>query len=470
MKQQIVYFVGIKGVAMCALAIWYKENGWEVVGSDTSEEFPTDKMLSEIGIKPIDGFKKENIMEVQPQLVIYTGAHGGKSNIEVETAEKLGIECLPHGRAMGRVACGKRVIAVAGSHGKTTTTAMIATILNAAGIDPSWMVGSGEIRGLGLSGHMGGGDWLVVEADEYVTDPNSDLTPRFLWLKPEILVVTNIDWDHPDVYPSMAEVKEVFKKLQNQLIGLRLSVINVDDPESECLIKTDNTSTYGFSERADARITGVKYMSGLTRFLIKTGSEENEINLKVAGKHNVLNATAAALVCQRLGLSWDDIKKGLHQFGGTSRRFELLGEREGGIMVYDDYAHHPSEVVATLAGAREWYKDRRIVVVFQPHTYTRTRALINEFAGAFSEADIVILSDIYASARETEKDKGLMQNLLKTTQLAHINANYLANYIEVKEFLEAQMKPRDVIIFMGAGDIYGWGRKFATENSNLKSQ
>ncbi|MBI3342632.1 UDP-N-acetylmuramate:L-alanyl-gamma-D-glutamyl-meso-diaminopimelate ligase, partial [Candidatus Gottesmanbacteria bacterium] len=209
-----IYFVGIKGVAMAALAIWAKESGKLVAGSDVGEEFPTDEELKKAEIPVHEGFDEAHLAAFKPDLVIYTGAHGGRDNLQVQEAIKRGVASVPHGKALGMVMEGKRQISVAGSHGKTTTSAMIATILTEAKLDPSYAIGCGSIKGLGAAGHAGKGEWFVAEADEYVTDPGHDRTPRFLWQKPEVLVVTNIDYDHPDVYQDLSAVQQAFVALQ----------------------------------------------------------------------------------------------------------------------------------------------------------------------------------------------------------------------------------------------------------------
>ncbi len=460
-KIKSIHFVGIKGVAMTALAVWAKESGYVVTGSDVKESFPTDDVLAKAKIRVKD-FQVKNILDTKPDVVIYTGAHEGKENSEVKEADSLGIPTLPHGKALGEVMADKRQISVAGSHGKTTTTAMIATMLSEANLDPSWAVGCGEIRGLGLPGHFGKGDLFIAEADEYITDPNHDSTPRFLWQHPDILVVTNIDYDHPDAYASLVEVQDAFVKLKDQEKGVRLTIVNADNAESQILLR-GNTVTYGLSSKAEYRVTRVRFGEERTFFtLAQNGMQIHEFTLKVPGKHNAVNAAAAAIACKQLGLSWEQIAKGLLTFSGTKRRFERIGET-GGVPIIDDYAHHPQEIMATLAAAREWYPTRRIIAVFQPHTYSRTKALLPEFARAFGNAHEIILTDIYASAREKEtlgiSGKTLVQEVAKHN--SHVY--YAPDYTAVSSFLQKHMKPTDVIILMGAGSIYTWGRRLINE-------
>lgn len=419
-----IYFVGIKGVAMASLAIWAKEAGKIVTGSDVREEFPTDEELAKAGIAVHEGFDDSHLATFKPDVVIYTGAHGGRDNPQVVYVKEHTIPSFPHGQALGIAMAGKRQISVAGSHGKTTTSAMIATILTQAGLDPSYAIGCGSIRGLGAAGHAGKGDWFVAEADEYVTDPGHDPTPRFLWQKPEVLVVTNIDYDHPDVYPDLAAIQQAFVALQIRQTGAKLTVINADDPASSVLASGENVVTFGFSKKF------------------------SELKLQVPGAHNMLNAAAAVAACDGIGIDWEIIKQGLERFGGTKRRFEKLGEVHGALF-YDDYAHHPKEIEATIAAVRAWYPDRRVIVVFQPHTLSRTIALKDEFIRALSLADVSLVTNIYASARETQKDEGLAK------QLAHL---YTPTRKDVSEWLQKELRENDVVVFMGAGDIYQWAR------------
>ncbi len=428
-----IHFVGIKGVAMAALAVWYKEAGYIVTGSDVTDEFPTDEVLAKAKISVLV-FDPKNIARSKPDLVIYTGAHGGRENAEVVEALAQKIPAIPHGKALGLVMAEKKQVSVAGSHGKTTTTAMIATILASAGYDPSWAIGCGEIRGLGLPGHFGKGKIFVAEADEYVTDPGHDLTPRFLWQHPDILVETNIDWDHPDVYASLADVQAAFTALEGQ---------------SKVIIT-----------QKDFQVTRVAFGQERTFFsLEQNGMKLGDFTLKVPGIHNARNAAAAVIACSQLGVPRDKISEGLLLFGGTKRRFEYIGTVNGAKII-DDYAHHPNEIKATLAAAREWYPKQKIIVVFQPHTYSRTKALLHGFSKAFADASMVLLTDIYSSARETS-DLGITgKTLVEETAKHHPNVLYAPDFPAVQNILHTQMQAGDIIVFMGAGDIYGWSKRF----------
>lgn len=458
-----VYFVGIKGIAMAALAVWAKERGLQVSGSDVDETFPSDPVLKKAGIKAYIGFSETHITgSDKPDLVIYTGAHGGRDNPEVKAAQKLGITVIPHGRALGIAMKEKRQISIAGSHGKTTTTAMIATVLEYAGLHPSYAVGCGEIRGLGLPGHYGTGEFFVAEADEYITDPSHDNTPRFLWQKPEILVVTNIDYDHPDAYASIDEVQNAFIALKKQQVGLKLTVVNADDPVSQPLLATTSHGTvitYGQSRASMYRVFDIAFPSERTTFNLSYHDKVlGEITLKIPGLHNALNAAASAVVCLSAGVSWKNIQLGLTQYQGAKRRFEKI-MTTGGITFYDDYAHHPKEIQATLNASRSWYPKGRIIAIFQPHTYSRTKKLLVDFGRAFSDADIVMATDIYASARENDTLGIDGMTLIREIKKYHGNVIYTPRFEDVRRRVSSLCKSGDVVIFMGAGDIYMWEKK-----------
>ncbi len=455
-KVKSAHLVGIKGVAMAALALYLADGGIRITGSDVPDVFPTDEELKKRGIRIDTGFDGARITKYMPDVVYYTGAHGGRDNIEVQAAIQAGIPVYPHGQALGMIMQGFRQIVVSGSHGKTTTSAMIATILEHAKLHPSYAIGCGAISGVGVSGKHGTGPWFVAEGDEYITDPHHDMTPRFLWLEPEVLVVTNIDFDHPDAYPDLTAVQGAFSSLQEKS---KTTIVNADDVNSRLLQKAAKVVSYGFSPAADYRITHVGVGAERMFFTLEErGVAVGEFSLKVAGLHNISNAVSSIIAAHMAGVGWEQIRSGLLAFTGTKRRFEKLKESKG-ITWYDDYAHHPAEIMATLKGAREWYPERRIIAVFQPHTYSRTKALLTEFAHAFSPANMVVLTDIYASAREHDTLGIDGSTLVTEASKHHPNVLYAKGEVEVEKILGSTVKSGDVVIFMGAGDIYGWGRK-----------
>lgn len=459
MKYKSIHFVGIKGVGMAPLAVIAKEAGCRVTGSDVGESFITDVTLQAAGIIPAVGFSSEHVQDAD--LVITTGAHGGMDNIEVKTAREKDIPVLMQGQAVGEFMDGSILgktyhsVSVSGTHGKTTTTAMIATILSENDYDPGFLIGTSEVPSLGKAGHFGEGDYFIAEADEYATDPVHDKTPKFLWQHPFILVIANIEFDHPDVYHSLKDMEEAYEKLVGNVTDDGWIVACGDGENVHALLAKAKrqTVTYGFSEENDAVISNLSYASGVLFFTLTTKTLTlSDIALHVPGRHNVLNATAAILVGMKLKLPVEEIKRGLLAFKGTKRRLEYKGRMASGAELYDDYAHHPTEIRSSLKALREMYPDKKLICIFQPHTYSRTKELFEQFKTSFIDCDMVILTEIYASLRE-EKD-------------SHFSARMLADGIEketyfiekasdvVKYVSSAQFREDTVLISMGAGDIY----------------
>jgi len=455
MEKKNIHFIGIKGVAMTALAIVAKEQGAKVTGSDIEEDFPTSATLQKFKITPLIGFKKENIRG-KPDLVVVTGAHGGMNNPEARAASEAGLNVLPHGKALPLFIGKKKTIAVAGSHGKTTCAAMIAHLLLKSGFDPSFAVGCGEIKSLGTPGHAGKGDYFVVEADEYMTDPSGNPTPRFLWLNPLIGVITNIEYDHPDAYPNIDQVKQAFLNFGKKIPPEGLLVAGIDNENVRTILPTINCQklTYGFSPKADFQIRRVSFGNEKTWFWLRHKKIDlGCFTLAIPGKHNAANALAAGIVASHLGISWEKIRQELATFRGTKRRFEKIAQKEG-ILFFDDYAHHPTEIKATLEAARAWFANRRIICVFQPHTFSRTKALFSEFSKCFNKADEVIITDIYPSAREKPDPTINSLILVNEIQKHHKKAIYIGKMEEVADYLKNHILPADIILTMGAGDIY----------------
>lgn len=444
---------------MTAMAVWAKESGITVTGSDVSGEFPTHAVLADAGIPIFTGFSQDRFKTSLPDAVIYSGANGGKYNQEVSAARVIGIPVYPHGQALGMAMEGKTQVSVAGSHGKTTTTAMIATILRDIGKDPSYAIGSGKVRGLGAPGHAGHGKLFVAEADEYVTDPAGDRKPRFLWQSPDFLVVTNIDFDHPDVYGSLADVQRAFVALRSKVKSDGCVILNADDPNSEILIKGEGrVILYGKHKKADARIVEIVQKGSSMEFTLKYDGHTIPLSITLSGEHNVYNAVAASLTVHVTGIDWDEVIHGLSHFGGAARRMDLVGT-VGTTVVFDDYAHHPKEIMATLSALKGRYSDYSLVAIFQPHTYSRTKALLTDFSRAFGTADSVYITGIYASARETESLGVTGELLAREVSLHHPRCQYVYEQQTLFKSLD-NMKEKAVIVFMGAGDIYGWSRLF----------
>lgn len=461
-KIKKIHFVGIKGVGMTPLAIIAKEAGFTVTGCDIDEEFITDNSLKKANIKPIVGFDQLHVADCD--LVITTGAHGGFDNLEVKKARQMNIPVWTQGEAVGKFMDGEVLgkkfegISVAGSHGKTTTTAMIATILKESNLDPSFLVGTGDIPSLGSSGHFGKGKYFVAEADEYSTEPQYDKTPKFLWQKPKIALITNIEFDHPDLYASMTELRTAFTSFSNNVTVGGSLVVCLDDLEISNLLKNykKHAITYGFSKNADFYIEKLSMDQNKMFFWVNAKETSlGEFSLNVVGEHNALNGLSAIIVCLELGLSIDKIKKGLSAFVGTRRRSEFMGELSSGAMLYDDYAHHPTEIKSTLSTFKKIYPNKKIVCIFQPHTYSRTKILFEQFVSSFSAADIVIFTDIFPSSREAI-DKSISSELLaRDVSKIHKDILYFPNLVDVIKYVDEKSFDKDyIVITMGAGDVY----------------
>lgn len=452
-KVKRVHLTGIKGVGMTAIALCFQDLSLKITGSDTEEIFVTDEILEKRKISWQIGFSEKNL-NPKPDLVITTGAHGGLENPEVLAARKLGIPVLTHAQALGKLADQKETISVCGVGGKTTTSALIATILKRANLKPSFAIGSGMIKPLIWPGCYDQGQQFIAEADEYANSPMTDLRPRFSFQNPKIVVVTNIEHDHPDIYQDLSATKKVFADFFQKIPQAGLLVACFDNENTMSVSRgfNGNCQTYGFSPGADWQIDKVLPKDGQTTFsLVNQNLVIEGLKINVPGNFNVLNAAAAFVVANFLGVNAEAIKSGLLEFGGVKRRFEFIGKN-----LYDDYAHHPQEIEATLKAAKSWFAKRRLVVIFQPHTYSRTRALFAGFSRAFGLANLVVVVPIYASAREKDNLNINSQLLVEEIKKHQPNAFYQPDKNKTIEFLKNKIRPDDIIFTMGAGDIFLW--------------
>ncbi|HWY79494.1 MAG TPA: UDP-N-acetylmuramate--L-alanine ligase [Candidatus Sulfotelmatobacter sp.] len=469
MKKKKIHFVGIKGTNMTSLSLVAKEAGFDVTGSDVNQEFITDAALKKAGIIPQNGFLSEHITD--QSFVITTGAHGGFENIEVQTAKMKHIPVMSAGEATGEFMNGslfKRKfigISIAGTHGKTTTTAMVATMLKENRLDPSYIIGTGDVGSLGAPGHFGEGRYFVAEADEYATEPKYDRRARFLWQHPTFAVITNIEHDHPDIYPTISAVREAFLSFVKKLPEKGLLIACGDDPQIKLLLQEyeGRVITYGFSLSNDYVLERVTISGEQTFFWVEShGVPLGEFAIRVAGEHNALNALAAIIVGIELRLSIEKIKKGLLIFRGSKRRLEFIGTLRTGAKVYDDYAHHPTEIKTTLQALRIQYPKKKIICIFQPHTYSRTKHLFNEFIMAFGNVDQVILTDIFASAREKIDPSVSSKHLAFALGNLHKSVLYLPKLTDVVQYIsENRFRTDTVLVTMGAGDVYTIHSEFA---------
>ena len=460
-RKKNAYLIGIKGVAMTALAVYLKEKGWQVTGSDVSEVFYTDRILTANKIKILEGFKADNLNK-NISLVVATGAHGGANNIESLEAQKLKLPFFMHGKYLGFIMDSKFGIAVAGCHGKTTTSSMIALMLTKAGLNPSYATGTAYINLLGPAGHFARSKYFIAEADEYMTCPQTDRTPRFHFLHPQIAVITNIEYDHPDEFKDLSAVKNAYIDFSAKLKENGLLIVCIDDPGIASILskfKSKRIITYGFSPRADYRVE--KFYTSQTHSFMNIVNKNlmiGQFMLKVPGRHNLLNALSAMIVCREVGMSWEGIKNELVKYTGVNRRFELIKEFNH-TFLYDDYAHHPSEIKATLQAIKERFPGSQIVVIFQPHTYSRTKRLASEFASSFLNADLVFLADIFPSARE-KFDPGISsKTLVAAINGIKNNAFYTPVVTSAIKIMKNKLSDNSVIFTMGAGNLYLWHRK-----------
>lgn len=450
-----IHFTGIKGVGMTSLALCVKNLGIKVTGSDVEEIFVTDETLKKNNIAWTVGFSEKNL-NPKPDLIITTGAHGGFDNPEVLAAKALGIPIMSHAEALAEIAKGKEIIAVCGVGGKTSTCSILSTILDYAGLEPSFAVGVADISSLGTPGRLGNGKDFIVEADEFAISPGINNNPRFSLLLPKTIIVTNIQHDHPDIYPTIDDTLKVFKEFFEKLPNNGLLIVNTDDENIVRLLQSVKVpvQTYGTKNNPDWKIENIRYGEQKTLYSIKSPGEKTfDVLLCVPGKFNALNATAAFIAALNLDIKPENILEGLQKYTGCKRRFEKIAE-ENDILIYDDYAHHPLEIESTLKAARGWFPKRRIVVVFQPHTYSRTKSLFSDFAKSFKDADLVILMDIYASARETDNLGMSTPKLVEETSKFHPNVLYGGNHEQTLKLLETHLKRGDIVLTLGAGDIF----------------
>ncbi|MDO9128539.1 MAG: UDP-N-acetylmuramate--L-alanine ligase [Anaerolineales bacterium] len=479
-----IHLIGIGGSGLSAIARLLKEMGYTVSGSDRAET-PFLAHLKAAGVILSIGHHPENIAGAD--LVVRSSAISD-DNPEVLAAQAAGIPVLKRSDFLGHLMTGKTGIAVAGTHGKTTSTAMLAWVLTALGQEPSFIVG-GVLNNLGTNARAGSGKTFVIEADEY--------DRMFLGLKPVIAVVTNVEHDHPDCYPTPADFQAAFLEFVNLLPSDGVLVACAEDAGAKALLAEarkvgKRTAAYGISDqlsvsRDQLSVTSDQLSVTSDQWAVAKNLHTNErggfsfeaivnpltgtlrgrqspngdaarssiprrgrfavVNLQVPGEHNVRNALAVLSVVYLLGLPLDAAAEALGQFTGTGRRFEVRGEANG-IVVIDDYAHHPTEIRATLAAARSRYARRRLWAVWQPHTYSRTQTLFAEFSRAFTDADQVIVTEVYA-AREQIQDFSAAQ-VVKA--MPHPSAHFIPNIAEVSNYLVAHLRPGDVLLVLSAGD------------------
>jgi UDP-N-acetylmuramate--alanine ligase len=440
-KIERVHFVGIGGIGMSGIAEVLINLGFKVTGSDVRRTDISERLES-LGATIFQGHSEENIIDSD---VVVVSSAVRPDNPEVKKARELFIPVIQRAEMLAELMRMKYSVAVAGAHGKTTTTSLVSSILGHAGFDPTCVIG-GRLNSLGSNAKLGDSKYLVAEADE------SDGT--FLLLFPTIAVATNIDLEHLDFYKDINEIKAAFLAFLNKVPFYGVNIICIDNANIQSIIPMlkRRYMTYGLSKQADLRADNISYEGFLTRFrVIYKGYDLGEIELTLPGIHNVVNALAACGVAIELDVPFRTIQEALKNFSGIHRRLEI--KYDGDIKLIDDYGHHPTEIKATLSAIRRMWKDR-IIVAFQPHRYTRTRGLMEEFATSFNEADILILTEIYAASEDPIEGISVSNLAEKILMSGHKNVIFAPTREDVVQKIVENARAGDIVLTLGAGDLY----------------
>jgi UDP-N-acetylmuramate--alanine ligase len=439
---QYIHFVGIGGVGMSGIAELLLNLGYRVSGSDLVESDVTRKLQS-MGAVIQNGHAADHVEDAD--VVVYSSAVR-LNNQEIVAAKKRGIPVIRRAEMLAELMRLKYGIAVAGAHGKTTTTSMIATVLAKGGLDPTAVIG-GRLNSMGASATLGQGEYLVAEADE------SD--GSFVRLSPTIAVVTNLDREHMDHYRDIKEIQDTFLEFINKVPFYGLAVLCIDDSYIPGLLSRveKRVVTYGFGPQADLQAQGITVREHSVTFEVLSHKQPmGKMRIQLPGRHNVLNALAAVGVGLELDIPFEKIQKALREFTGVQRRFQIKTMMED-IMVVDDYAHHPSEIRATLQAAKEGW-GRRLLVIFQPHRYTRTFHLWEAFLTSFHEADTLILMDIYPAGEEPVHNVDVAELCDQIRQRGHRDAVYVPERKALIERVMRSLVPGDMVLTLGAGDVW----------------
>jgi UDP-N-acetylmuramate--alanine ligase len=440
-----IHFVGIGGIGMSGIAEVLLNLGYHVSGSDIRETEITSR-LEQLGAEISYHHRPENIRGAEV-VVVSSAIRDGNPEVQ-EATEKL-IPVIPRAEMLAELMRMKYGVAVAGSHGKTTTTSLIATVLAHGGLDPTVVIG-GKLNSIGSNAKLGQGDLLVAEADE------SD--GSFLKLLPTIAVVTNIDPEHLDYYQGIEQIKEAFLQFIDRIPFFGLAVLCLDHPNVQGLIPRlkKRFTTYGLSSQADIQAKDMSFDGPQSSFeLVHRGKHVGRLTVQMPGVHNVYNVLATVATAFELDLDFKTIQEALAGFAGIQRRFQMKAHI-GDILVFDDYGHHPTEIKATLRAAKAGWR-RRIVTLFQPHRYTRTKALFDDFLTAFYEADVLVITDIYPAGEEEMEGVHARHLFEGIREHGHRDVHYISDRGEILRYLSTVIMPRDLVITLGAGDIYRVG-------------
>jgi UDP-N-acetylmuramate--alanine ligase len=448
-RMRRIHFVGIGGAGMGGIAEVMLNLGYDISGSDISENAMT-RRLAEAGAKIAIGHSPDNVRDCN---VVVVSTAVDENNPEVVAARQQHTPVVPRAEMLAELMRFREGIAVAGTHGKTTTTSLVASLLAEGGLDPTFVIG-GRLNSAGVNARLGASRYLVAEADE------SDAS--FLYLQPMLAIVTNIDADHMETYQGdFNRLRETFIEFLHHLPFYGLAVLCIDDEHVRGILPeiTRPVLTYGFSEDADIRAHDVVQQQTRTRFRVSRRDQPDwlEVTLNMPGRHNVLNALAAICVAQALDVPDAAIRHGLEQFQGIGRRFQVqtVTTATGQITLVDDYGHHPREVAATVRAARDAWPDRRLVLVFQPHRYSRTRDLFEDFTQVLSEVDLLLLLEVYAAGEEPipAADGRTLCRAIRTR--GQVDPVFVEHLDEVPQVLNGMLQEGDVVLVLGAGDIGG---------------
>ncbi len=443
-----LHFVGIGGIGMSGIAEVLLNLGYDVRGSDVHPSVVTAR-LAHMGAKIYGGHHKKYVGDAE---VVVISSAVRPDNPEVLEARARGIPVIRRAEMLAELMRMKYGIAIAGSHGKTTTTSLVATILHRSGIDPTVVIG-GRLKSIRSNARLGEGEYLVAEADE------SD--GSFLGLMPTVCVVTNIDAEHLDHWQGgLAEITDAFVDFTNKVPFYGLGVLCLDHPTVQSMLPRIDKRyvTYGMSPQADYTAEDVEQLEGAMAFSVRVrGDLRGRVRLNMIGRHNVLNALAAITVAEEVGVPFEDAAAALASFEGVGRRFEIKGN-VGDVLVVDDYGHHPAEIRATLRAAREAY-NRRLVVAFQPHRYTRTRDLLDEFATAFNDSHVLLVSDIYAAGEAPIDGVSAQKMVSAISAFGHQDVKWVGPVAEMATSLSELVQPGDLVLTLGAGNIWQAGEE-----------
>ena len=452
LKKYHIHFVGIGGIGMSGIAELLLNLGYKVSGSDVSSSDLTRRLQS-LGGMVYEGHAAKQIKGAD---VVVTSAAIVPDNPEIIAAAQASIPVIPRAEMLAELMRLKYSVAIAGAHGKTSTTSLVAAVLDKGGLDPTVVIG-GKLKSVGINALLGEGDFIVAEADE------SD--GSFLKMSPTIAVVTNIDREHLDFYKDLNHIKEVFLSFIDRIPFYGLAILCLDDEPIQDIIPKikKRFTTYGVSSQADIQAKNIESKGLTSRFAVKhLGEQLGEISLNLPGIHNVYNAMASIAVGLELGIDFEVIKSALETVQGVQRRLEIKGIARN-ITVVDDYGHHPTEIKFTLQAAKESWPDRRIVVVFQPHRYSRTQALFDDFTRSFYQSDMLVVLPIYAASEKAIK--GVDSQLLFEEIRAHGHKDvvFMPSFKAAISHLKQTLTGGDILLTLGAGDVYKLGETLLEE-------